>query len=135
MVSAPRIIELPDNANPMRGKLTYIEKDNHIPFEIERTSWIYAVPEGEIIGNLAFKNREEFVIPLSGSLEIVLDDGNQTNNFLLNRANKGLYIPSNYWIKMENFSSNSIVLVLSSTHLSENDFVRNYGEFLKLRKI
>lgn len=135
MASEPEIIELPDNDNPMRGKLTYIEKDNHIPFEIRRTSWIYAVPEDEIVGNYAFKNQEEFVIPLSGSLQVVLDDGNQTKSFLLNRANKGLYIPSKCWRKMENFSSNSMVLVLSSTHFSENDFVRDYDEFLKLRKI
>ena len=126
-----RIIELPKFADP-RGNLSFAEQNNHIPFEIKRTYWIYDVPGGEERGGHAFKENQEVVIALSGSFDVVVDDGTTKKTFNLNRSYYGLYIPAGLWRTMENFSTNSLALEFGSTHYDVNDYVRDYDEFLKL---
>ncbi len=124
-----RIIELPKIPDP-RGNLSFIEEYNHIPFKIERTYWIYDVPGGQIRGGHAFKEQQELVVALSGSFDVVINDGATQNRFHLNRSYFGLYIPNGLWREMDNFSTNSVVLVLSSTLFDEADYIRDFSEFL-----
>lgn len=126
----PRLIELPKISDP-RGNLSVIEELKDIPFKIERTYWIYDVPGGETRGGHAYKENEEFIVALSGSFDVVLKDGKVTFRFPLNRSYTGLYVPKGYWREMENFSTNSLALVLSSTKYDANDYVRDYDVFLK----
>ena len=135
MEPEPCIITLSKNEDPDRGNLSYIEKDNHIPFSIEQTSWIYNVPGDIEKKGHAFKNRENFIIALSGSLEVVINNGQDNKIFNLNAANKGLYVPAGLWQQMKNFSTNAMVIILGSTKDSEEDFIRNYKEFLRMRSI
>lgn len=127
-----RIIELPKFADP-RGNLSFAEQNNHIPFEIKRTYWIYDVPGGEERGGHAFKENQEVVIALSGAFDVVVDDGTTKKTFNLNRSYYGLYIPAGLWRTMENFSTNSLALEFGSMHYDVNDYVRDYDEFLKLK--
>ncbi len=127
-----KIIDLP-KIQDERGNLSFIEGNNHIPFKIERSYWIYDVPGGETRGGHAFINQEEVVVALSGSLDVVVNDGKQKKTFSLNRSYYGLYIPNNLWRHMENFSTNSLVFVLSSTKFSEEDYVRDFDEYRKLQ--
>ena len=129
----PRIITLSKNANPERGNLTYIEKDLHIPFGIKKTSWIYRVPGDTAMKGYAYKNQENFIIPLSGSLDVVLDNGREKENFQLNAANKGLYIPAGNWIQMSNFSTNAMVMVLGSAANDKEDVISEYEQFQKMK--
>ncbi len=124
-----RIIDLPKIEDP-RGNLSVIEEENQIPFKIERTYWIYDVPGGQVRGGHAFKQQQELIVALSGSFDVMVDDSKSCNIFSLNRSYYGLYIPAGLWRQMQNFSTNSLALVLSSTHFSENDYIRNYQEFL-----
>jgi dTDP-4-dehydrorhamnose 3,5-epimerase-like enzyme len=126
------IIELPKYEDP-RGNLSFLEENNHIPFKIKRSFWIYDVPGGMTRGGHAFKEQQEFIIALSGSLEVKVDDGEHTNIFTLNRSYYGLYVPNGYWRQMQNFSTNSLVMVLSSTVFSEEDYIREYDDFLKFK--
>lgn len=128
----PRIIQLPKILD-RRGNLTFIEGLKHIPFEIQRTFWIYDVPGGEIRGGHAYKISEEFIIALSGSFEVILDSGKKKKSFQLNRSYFGLFVPAGNWRHMENFSTNALALVLSSTFYNEKDYIRDYGKFLKFR--
>lgn len=125
-----RLIDLPKYEDP-RGNLTYLEEDNHIPFKIERVYWIYDVPGGQIRGGHAFKVQQEIVIALSGSFDVVIDSGSEKRTYSLNRSYYGLYIPAGLWRLMENFSTNSLAMVISSTPFSELDYIRDYDEFLK----
>ena len=125
-----KIIELPKVHDP-RGNLTFVEGEIHIPFEIKRVYWIYDVPGGEIRGGHAFKEQEEFIIALSGSFDIIIDNGSERKNFSLNRSYCGLFIPKGKWRRMENFSTNSLALVLSSTFYDEGDYISGYDEFLR----
>ena len=127
-----RIIELPKFTDP-RGNLSFAEQNNHIPFEIKRTYWIYDVPGGENRGGHAFRQNEEFVIALSGSFDVTVDDGKEKKTFTLNRSYYGLYIPAGLWREMSNFSTNSLALEFGSTHYDMNDYVRDYDGFLKLK--
>lgn len=127
----PRLITLSKNEDSSRGNLTYIEKDKHIPFNIERTSWIYNVPGDKKLDGNAFKNQQDFIIPLSGSLDIAVDNGYDKKIYSLNAANKGLYVPPNFWRQMQNFSTNCLVLVLSSTKYAKEDYIWDYEEYLK----
>jgi hypothetical protein len=115
----------------IRGNLSFIEENRHIPFKIERTYWIYDVPGGEIRGGHAFKKQEEFIVALSGSFDVLIEDGKLKQVFSLNRSYYGLYIPAGFWRQMRNFSTNSVALVLSSTKFSEEDYIRNYDDFIK----
>lgn len=126
----PKIIQLSKIADP-RGNLSVIEELKDIPFKIERTYWIYDVPGGESRGGHAYKENQEFIVALSGSFDVVLDDGKEKKNFSLNRSYNGLYVPKGLWRVMENFSTNSLALVLSSTKYDADDYIRDYQEFLK----
>jgi dTDP-4-dehydrorhamnose 3,5-epimerase-like enzyme len=113
-----RIIDLPKVEDP-RGNLTIIEYGKNLPFQMKRVYWIYDVPGGQTRGGHAFKNQLELVIALSGSFDVVVNDGTQENRFHLNRSYFGLYIPNGLWRHMDNFSTNSVALVLSSTLYDE----------------
>ena len=128
-----RIIELPKFLDA-RGNLSFAEQNNHIPFEIKRTYWIYDVPGGEDRGGHAFRQNQEVVIALSGAFDVVVDDGEKKKTFTLNRSYYGLYIPAGLWRTMENFSTNSLALEFGSQHYDEDDYIREYSEFLKLKK-
>lgn len=125
-----RIIELPRFNDP-RGNLSFAQNNTQIPFEIKRTYWLYDVPGGECRGGHAYKNTEEVIIAMSGSFDVVVDDGKTKQRFTLNRSYYALYIPKGMWREMENFSSNSLALEFASTAYDPNDYVRDYYEFLK----
>ncbi|MFZ4400964.1 MAG: sugar 3,4-ketoisomerase [Bacteroidales bacterium] len=127
------IITLPKFEDP-RGNLSFIEELNHIPFKIERCYWIYDVPGGQMRGEHAFKEQLELIIALSGSFDVLVDDGKTKECFSLNRSYYGLFVPAGLWRQMQNFSTNSLALVLSSTHYVESDYIRDYDEFLKYRE-
>ena len=129
----PKIIELPKFLD-QRGNLSFIEEYKHIPFKIKRTYWIYDVPGGESRGGHAYRNTPEFIVALSGAFEVVLDDGEKKESFLLNRSYYGLYVPKGYWREMVNFSTNSVGLILAPTLYETDDYIRDYDEFLKLKK-
>lgn len=129
---SPRIIELPKILDK-RGNLSFFEHPNQLPFEIARTYWIYDVPGGEVRGSHAFKEQQEFIVALSGSFDVVLNDGEKEEKISLNRSYKGLYIPKMYWRKLENFSTNSLALIVSDKLHDENDYIRNFEEFKKLK--
>lgn len=124
--------DLPKVEDP-RGNLTYVENEQ-LPFEIRRVYWIYDVPGGQERGGHAFKEQEEVILALSGSFSVIVDDGRQIRNTHLNRSYYGLYIPSGLWRRMENFSTNAVALVLSSTLYEEGDYIRDYDEFLSYSK-
>jgi dTDP-4-dehydrorhamnose 3,5-epimerase-like enzyme len=124
-----RIVELPKFLDP-RGNLSFLENENQIPFIIKRTYLIFDVPGGEIRGGHAFKEQEEFIVALSGSFDVVIKDAfGETIRFQLNRSYFGLYIPSMLWRHLENFSTNAVCLVTSSTFFNPDDYIRNVAEF------
>ncbi|TAE29701.1 MAG: WxcM-like domain-containing protein [Candidatus Kapaibacterium sp.] len=126
-----RIIDLPKISDP-RGNLTFIEGEGrHIPFDIKRAYWIYDVPGGEKRGGHAYKELHEFIIALSGSFDVVLDDGNERKVFSLNRSYFGLYVPNMVWRQLENFSTNGVTLILASTAYNPDDYIRDYEQFTK----
>ena len=133
MFKGPGVINLPKFEDP-RGNLSFIEENNHIPFKIERAYWIYDVPGGQVRGGHAFKEQQELIVALSGSFDVVVDDGETKQPFSLNRSYYGLYVPAGMWRQMENFSTNSLALVLSSTPFNEEDYIRDYEDFLKYVK-
>ena len=122
LINFPKIVD-------ERGNLSFFEGLNHIPFEIKRTYWIYDVPGGEKRGEYAFKEQEQVIIALSGSFDIVLDNGQETKTFSLNRSYYGLYIPAGNWRHLENFSTNAVALIVCSTYYSEHDYIRDYKQF------
>lgn len=126
----PLIINLPKIEDP-RGNLTFIEQSNHIPFDIKRVYWIYDVPGGETRGGHAFKEQKEFIVALSGSFDVVVYDGEEETRQHLNRSYYGLYVPNGLWRHMDNFSTNSVALVLSSTIYNEFDYIRDPNAYLK----
>ncbi len=128
-----RIIELPKILDS-RGNLSFIEEEMHIPFKIERTYWIYDVPGGEGRWGHAYKENYELIIALSGSFDITVDDGQQKQVFSLNRSYYGLYIPCGIWREIDNFSTNSLALILSSTKYNQDDYIIDYEEFKQYSK-
>lgn len=126
----PKIIML-NKFTDVRGNLSVVEECKDIPFEIKRSYWIYDVPGGESRGGHAYKKNCEFYIALSGSFDVILSNGSEKKHFQLNRSYMGLYVPKGWWREMENFSTNSLALVLSSTPYDENDYIRDYEEFKK----
>ncbi len=128
-----KIIELPKFLDA-RGNLSFAEQSNHIPFEIKRTYWIYDVPGGEARGGHAFRQNHEFIVALSGAFDVVVDDGLLQKTITLNRSYYGLYVPAGLWREMNNFSTNSLALEFGSEHYDNADYVRNYVDFLKLKK-
>ena len=129
----PRIIELPKFLDA-RGNLSFAQNNTHIPFEVKRTYWLYDVPGGESRGGHAYRETEEFVIALSGSFDVIVDDGKEKTTFHLNRSYYGLYIPKGMWREMDNFSTNSLALEFASTKYNPEDYIRDYNEFLKLKE-
>jgi dTDP-4-dehydrorhamnose 3,5-epimerase-like enzyme len=126
-----KIINLPKILDK-RGNLTFIEGKKHIPFEIKRAYWIYDVPGGEKRGGHAYKTLREFVIALSGSFDVVLDDGREKKVYSLNRSYYGIYIPEMIWREINNFSTNALCLVLASDFYKEEDYIRNYKNFKEM---
>ena len=133
IVSETKILGLPKIEDP-RGNLSIIEQFKQIPFEIKRVYWIYDVPGGCNRGGHAYKEYEEFIVALSGSFDVVLNDGTNEIIYSLNRSYNGVYVPKGMWRTMTNFSTNSLALVLSSTEYDVNDYIMNYGEFLSWAK-
>ena len=129
-----KIIELPKFLD-VRGNLSFVEQFDQVPFEIRRVYWLYDVPGGVSRGGHAEINNEELVIAMSGSFDIVLNDGVRTRTFTLNRSYYGLYIPKGLWRTMENFSTNSLALEFGSEHYSVDDYIREYDDFLKFRGV
>jgi dTDP-4-dehydrorhamnose 3,5-epimerase-like enzyme len=131
--SDSKIIDLPKILDA-RGNLSFIESQRHIPFIIKRIYWIYDVPGGEIRGSHAFKEQEELLIALSGSFDIVLHDGKNEKKYSLNRSYLGLYVPQMIWRTIENFSTNSLCLVLSSTLFDGSDYIRDFNVFRNMKE-
>lgn len=127
-----KIIDLPKFLDA-RGNLCFVEQNNHIPFEIKRTYWIYDVPGGESRGGHAFKETEEFIIALSGGFDVIVKDGQEKKTFTLNRSYYGLYIPKGIWREINNFSTNSLALEFASTIYDSDDYIRNYNDYLILK--
>lgn len=128
-----RIIELP-RINDPRGNLTFIEGNNHIPFLIRRSYWIYDVPGGEIRGGHSYRNLQEVIIAVSGSFDVVVENGGRKQVFSLNRSYFGLYVPSMVWRDLENFSTNSLCLILASDVYNEADYIRDFNEYSALKR-
>lgn len=127
-MNRPQIIDLPKLPD-RRGNLSFIEEHTHIPFRIERAYWIYDVPGGEERGGHAYHENEEFIVALSGSFDVVVDDGISRSVFPLNRSYSGVYVPKGCWRELNNFSTNSLALILASTPYDETDYIRDYEEF------
>lgn len=127
-----RIIELPKIYEP-RGNLSFVESNNHIPFAIERVYYVYDVPGGSDRGGHAHKELHQLIIAMSGSFDITLDDGKNKKKFHLARSYYGLYVCPMIWREMDNFSSNSVLMVLASNKYSEEDYYRDYDDFMRAR--
>jgi dTDP-4-dehydrorhamnose 3,5-epimerase-like enzyme len=128
VINLPKFIDL-------RGNLSFIEEEIHVPFKIARAYWIYDVPGGQMRGGHAFKEQQELIVALSGSFDIVVDDGDKRQSFSLNRSYYGLYIPAGLWRQMQNFSTNSLAMILSSTHYNAGDYIYDYKEFREFRRL
>lgn len=128
-----RIISLPKILD-QRGNLTFFEGNNHIPFDIARVYWIYDVPGGATRGGHAYKQLEEVFISLSGSFDVVLEDGYKKRTFSLNRSYLGLYAPAMIWRNLENFSTNAVCMIAASRPYSPDDYIVDYEEFLRTKR-
>jgi dTDP-4-dehydrorhamnose 3,5-epimerase-like enzyme len=128
-----KIIELPKILDE-RGNLSFFESENQIPFIIARTYWIYDVPGGEQRGGHAYKSLQEFIVALSGSFDVVLHDGKNEKKFTLNRSYIGLYVPKGIWRHLENFSTNSLALISADQPYDENEYIRDFDQFLQTAK-
>jgi hypothetical protein len=124
-----KIIELPKISDP-RGNLSFIEGGQHIPFDIKRVYYLYDVPGGSDRGSHAHKNLHQFIVAMSGSFDVVLDDGKEKKRFHLNRSHYGLYVCPMMWRDLDNFSSGAVCLVLASAHYDEADYIRDYDQFV-----
>lgn len=129
MINDCRIVELPKISDP-RGNLTFVEQGEHIPFNIERVYYLYDVPGGAERGGHAHKNLQQLIIAMSGSFDVVLNDGTQEKRFHLNRSYFGLYVPTMIWRELDNFSSGSVCMVLASNMYDESDYYRDYDEYI-----
>jgi len=128
-----KLINLPKNADP-RGNLSFIEGNQHIPFPIERVFYLYDVPGGETRAGHALKTCQQFIIAISGSFDVVVDDGVHKARYHLNRSYYGLYLPARIWREIDNFSSGSVCLVLASERYDETGYFREYEDFRKAVK-
>jgi dTDP-4-dehydrorhamnose 3,5-epimerase-like enzyme len=130
-ISQVETIQLPKILDE-RGNLSFFENNNQIPFQIARAYWIYDVPGGEVRGGHAYKTLREFIVALSGSFDVVLNDGKEEKRISLNRSYKGLYVPNMIWRQLENFSTNALVLIVADQPYNENDYIRDFDEFKNL---
>jgi len=128
-----KIINLPKIIDE-RGNLSFIEGEIHIPFKIKRTYWIYDVPGGEKRGGHAYHTLNEFIVALSGSFDVVLDDGKEKHVYSLNRSYNGIYVPQMIWRSLENFSTNSLCMILASGKYDAEDYIMEYDEFQLMKK-
>lgn len=128
----PQIIDFPKICDP-RGNLSFIESEGHVPFEIKRCYWIYDVPGGMFRNGHAFREQDELIVALSGSFDVVLNDGTGEKRYHMSRSYYGLYVPHMTWRAIDNFSTNSVALVLSSTCYEPSDYIEDFNEFLKLK--
>ena len=126
-----KIIDLPKISDP-RGNLSFIEGGQHIPFDIKRVYYLYDVPGGSDRGSHAHKSLHQFIVAMSGSFDVVLDDGKQKQRFHLNRSYYGLYMCPMMWRDLDNFSSGAVCMVLASSHYDQADYIRDYQEFLTM---
>jgi hypothetical protein len=124
-----KLIDLPRVTDP-RGNLTFVEAKDTLPYDIQRVYYLYDVPGGESRGGHAHRELQEFIVAASGSFEVFVDDGVNTERFFLNRSYHGLYIPKMVWRELDEFSSGSVCLVMSSMHYDEGDYYREYDEFV-----
>ena len=129
----PSLIDLPKFLD-LRGNLSFIEEDTHIPFKIKRVYWIYDVPGGEHRGGHAFRETEELIVALSGSFDLRLHDGKTEYNFSLNRSYYGVLVPRMVWRMIDNFSTNSLALIIASTDYNGEDYLRDFDEFKLMAK-
>lgn len=125
-------INLPKILDP-RGNLSFFESRNQIPFDIKRVYWIYDVPGGELRGGHAFKDLQEVIIALSGSFDVVLNDGKEEKKFTLNRSYYGLYVPKMIWRHIENFSTNSLALIAANEPYREASYIRDFDQFTQMK--
>jgi hypothetical protein len=128
-----RLIELPKISDP-RGNLTFVEGNDHIPFDIKRVYYLYDVPGGSDRGSHAHKILHQFIVAMSGSFDVLLDDGANKKRFHLNRSYNGLYVCPMMWRYLDNFSSGAVCMVLASSHYDEADYIRDYSDFISLTK-
>ena len=128
-----RILELPKISDP-RGNLTFIEQERHVPFEICRVYYLYDVPGGAERGGHAHKDLHQLIVAMSGSFDVILDDGSEKTRFHLNRSYSGLYVCPMIWRELDNFSSGSVCMVLASNLYDEDDYYRDYDEYLSARR-
>ena len=131
-LAACRILDLPRISDP-RGNLTFVEAGNHIPFDIQRVYYLYDVPGGAERGGHAHKGLHQLIIAMSGSFDVVLDDGHAKRRIHLNRSYNGLYVCPMIWRELDNFSSGSVCMVLASNRYDEDDYYRDYGQYLAAR--
>ena len=128
-VDSCQLVSLPKIADP-RGNLTFVEGGEHVPFDIQRVYYLYDVPGGAERGGHAHKDLHQLIIAMSGSFDVVLDDGSQKKRYHLNRSYTGLYVCPMIWRELDNFSSGSVCMVLASNRYDEADYYRNYNEYL-----
>jgi hypothetical protein len=133
MLDACRIIDLPKISDP-RGNLTFVEGGNHIPFDIRRVFYLYDVPGGADRGGHANREVHQLLIAMSGSFDVIVDDGAERRRHHLNRSYYGLYIPPMVWRELENFSSGSVCLALASAPFAESDYYRDYAAYERLMR-
>lgn len=129
LVSQCKIVDLPKISDP-RGNLTFVENGTHIPFDIKRVYYLYDVPGGAERGGHAHKILQQLIIPMAGSFDVILDDGCERKIVHLNRPYSGLYVCPMIWRELNNFSSGSVCMVLASNRYDEDDYYRNYGEYI-----
>lgn len=122
------IINLPKICD-IRGNLSFIQNRTHVPFDIARVYWIYDVPGGRNRDGHAFRTQQEFIVALSGSFDVVLSDGNETKRFHMSRSYYGLFVPAMTWREIDNFSTNSVALVLSSTLYNPQDYIDDFEQY------
>ena len=132
-IDACRIIDLPKISDP-RGNLTFIESCHQIPFAIERVYYLYDVPGGSERGGHAHKQLQQLIVAMSGSFDVILDDGQQKRRIHLNRSYNGLYVCPMVWRELDNFSSGSVCMVLASNRYDEEDYYRNYEDFMRAER-
>lgn len=128
-----RIVDLPRITDP-RGNLTFIEGDEHVPFDVQRVYYLYDVPGGESRGGHAHRQLQQLIVAASGSFDVIVDDGTDVARFHLNRSYYGLYVPRLTWRELGNFSTGSVCLVLASLRYAEDDYLRDYEEFVEVRR-
>lgn len=126
-----KLIQLPKIPDE-RGNLSFFQNNKEIPFKIARTYWIYDVPGGESRGGHAYHTLQEFIVALSGSFDVVLSSGKEERRYSLNRSYFGLYVPKRIWRSLENFSTNSLALIVADQPYDEAEYIRDFSQFKNL---